>query len=251
MTAPDATPAGSEAQQSAPATIVLWPGARTFDQVLAQARTRDAEALSLLYRRFLPVVYRFLLARVRDVAVAEDLTSETFFAVMDSIADTRASDEMGFATWVLGIARHKLSHHFRAMKSRREVPMPLTETAEPANAAEEDDPLLVVIARESWAEVVAALDRLTLEQRTVLLQRCILGQSAEDVARLMGKPANAIYGLQFRALAALARHLKHTGPPGGAWSGRATHAAGRRPSDSSDSSDSSEGREGHGAGRGA
>jgi RNA polymerase sigma-70 factor, ECF subfamily len=223
----------------------LWPGGLTFDHVLARAQARDAEALSLLYRRFLPVIYRFLLGRVRDVPLAEDLTSETFFGVMGSLADVRATDEMGFATWALGIARHTLSHHYRRVKTHREVPMGLTEVAEPASVAEEDDPLLVLIARERWAEVLAALDRLTVEQRTVLLQRCILGRSAEEVARLMGKPANAIYGLQFRALAALARHLKYTGPPGEVVAGRATHAADRR------SSDAREGREGHGAGRGA
>jgi RNA polymerase sigma-70 factor (ECF subfamily) len=172
----------------------------------------------MLYRRFLPVVYRFLLARVDDVPLTEDLTSETFFAVMGGIADVRAKDELGFATWVLGIARNKLSQHFRRLKGRREIPMTLAEGAEPPTTAEEDDPLLVITARESWAEVVAALNLLTPEQRTVLLHRCILGRSTEDVARMMGKPANAIYGLQFRALASLARHLeKHgeqIGPPG-------------------------------------
>lgn len=218
----------------------LWPGGLTFDQVLARSKARDADALSLLYRRFLPVIYRFLLGRVRDVPLAEDLTSETFFGVMGSLADVRATDEMGFATWALGIARHKLSHHYRRVKTHHEVPMALAEVTEPASAAEEDDPLLVLIARERWAEVVAALDQLTTEQRTVLLQRCILGRSAEDVARLMGKPPNAIYGLQFRALAALARHLRQTGPPGGGSSGRETFAADRC---------SSEGRKGYGAGR--
>jgi RNA polymerase sigma-70 factor (ECF subfamily) len=193
-----------------------------------------------LYRRFLPVVYRFLLARTGDVPLAEDLTSETFFAVIGGIASAHATDEMAFVTWVLGIARNKLSDHFRRMRSRREVPMTPAEMAGPPTTAEEDDPLAVMIARENWAEVVAALGLLTTEQRAVLLHRCILGWSTEAVARLMGKPANAVYGLQFRALAALARHLEHTRSPGDASSGGEKRAAGERVS---------ERRTGHGARR--
>src|SRR5689334_2275994 len=87
--------------ESRPAQDANWPAGVRFEDVLERARARDSAALSLLYRRFLPVVYRFLLARLRDVPLAEDLTSETFFAIMRSIADVRAQDELGFATWVL------------------------------------------------------------------------------------------------------------------------------------------------------
>jgi len=197
----------SAAEQHAPITDPFWPAGLTFERVLHQARARDGEALSLLYRRFLPVVYRFLLARIGDVPVAEDLTSETFFAVMEGIGGVRAQDEMGFATWALGIARNKLAQHFRRLERRREIPLDFPEAAELPTTAEADDPLAVITTRESWAEVVAALDLLTPDQRTVLLHRCILGTSTEAVAQMMGKPPNAIYGLQFRALAALARRL--------------------------------------------
>jgi RNA polymerase sigma-70 factor (ECF subfamily) len=180
----------------------------SFTRLLELGRARDPEALSLLYRRFLPVVYRFLHSRTGNTAVAEDLTSDTFFAVMDSLGTLRAQDELGFATWALGIARNKLAMHFRRVKSRPEVSIDLADMAEPTTVAEEGDPLAVLITRERWADVVAALNQLTPEQRETLWRRCLLGESANEVAHAMGKPANAIYGLQFRALAALSRSLK-------------------------------------------
>src|SRR5215210_5687518 len=42
------------------------------------ARAGDAEAFGLLYDHYQPWIYRFLCYRVGSVAVAEDLTSETF-----------------------------------------------------------------------------------------------------------------------------------------------------------------------------
>jgi RNA polymerase sigma factor (sigma-70 family) len=76
-----------------------------------------------------------------------------------------------------------------------------------AATAEADDPLHILTARESWSEVATALNRLTEEQRMVVLYRCVLGYSTEEVGQLLGKPAGTIRALQFRALAQLSRLL--------------------------------------------
>jgi RNA polymerase sigma-70 factor, ECF subfamily len=190
------------------------PEEMPFSQLLELGRAHDPEALSLLYRRFLPVIYRFLHSRTGNTALAEDLTSDTFFAIMESLATLRAQDELGFATWALGIARNKLAMHFRRLKRKPEVSIESAAVAEPTTVAEEADPLLVLTARERWADVVSALNQLTPDQRETLWRRCLLGQSADVVAQAMGRPTNAIYGLQFRALAALARYLKDSDQPG-------------------------------------
>jgi RNA polymerase sigma-70 factor (ECF subfamily) len=186
---------------------MTWPPALPFAHVLERARALDQHALSLLYRRFLPVVYRFVLARVADPHLAEDLTADTFFAVVEGIAGARAADELGFAAWVLGIARNKIALHFRRQRARPEVSHDLPEEAQPLASADGDDPLAIITARESWAAVVDALDRLTEDQRAVVLYRCVLGYSTEDVAALLEKQPGTIRALQFRALASLARHL--------------------------------------------
>jgi len=194
---------GSSSQQSS-----LCLEQASFTRLLELSRLRDPAALSLLYRRFLPIIYRFIHSRTSNSTLAEDLTSDTFFSIMEGLGSLRAQDELGFATWALGIARNKLAVHFRRVKSRPEVSIDLAEMAEPTTVADDGDPLAVLIARERWAEVVSALNRLTLEQRETLWRRCLVGESADEVAHAMGKPTNAIYGLQFRALAALARYLK-------------------------------------------
>jgi RNA polymerase sigma-70 factor (ECF subfamily) len=166
----------------------------------------------MLYRRFMPVVYRYVLARVGTVPAAEDVTSETFFAVIDSIASMRAQDELTFAAWVLGIARNKVAMHFRRLRSGELGSESLLEEDEqPVATAGAGDPLAVITARESWAEVVAALNKLTEDQQAVVLYRCVLGYSTDEVAKLLQKQPNAIRVLQFRALASLARHLGMAG----------------------------------------
>jgi RNA polymerase sigma-70 factor, ECF subfamily len=194
--------------QSAPGgTRHSLPPDLPFATILVAARGGDKTALSALYRRFLPAVYRFILARVSGVALAEDLTSDTFMAMLEGIGTVRAQDELGFATWLLRIARNEVGQYYRRQRARPDLVPTLPERHEPAAVADEDDPLTVLTARESWGEVVTALDQLTQEQRFVVLYRCVHGYSTEDVGRALGKPANAIRGLQFRALASLARAL--------------------------------------------
>lgn len=186
---------------------MTWPPTLPFEAVLARARTLDNTAISLLYRRFLPVVYRYALARVSDVHHAEDITADTFFAMVEGIGGSRAQDELAFVAWVLGIARNKVALHYRRHYGRSEVQGDLPEEHQPFATADGGDPLTIITARESWSDVVRALQQLTDEQRTVVLYRCVLGYSAEDVGRLLNKQAGSIRALQFRALATLARIL--------------------------------------------
>jgi RNA polymerase sigma-70 factor (ECF subfamily) len=178
---------------------------------LERARELDRSALGMLYRRFMPVVYRYVLARVGTVPAAEDVTSETFFGVIDGIASMRAHDELTFAAWVLGIARNQVAMHFRRLRTREPEPEPLLEEEQPVATAGAGDPLEVITAQESWAEVLAALNKLTEDQQTVILYHCVLGYSTDEVAELLQKQPNAIRVLQFRALASLARHLGMAG----------------------------------------
>ncbi len=186
---------------------MTWPPTLPFERVLERAKALDKSALSMLYKRFLPVVYRYTLARVSDIHQAEDITADTFIAVVEHIATTRALDELSFAAWLLGIARNKVAMHFRQRRGQPHMQRDMPEDAEPVASAEGDDPLTVITARESWSEVVQALNLLTEEQRTVVLYRCVLGYPTEDVARLMEKQPGTIRALQFRALNSLARHL--------------------------------------------
>lgn len=195
------------------------PPALPFDEALRRARCRENpkladEALSLIYRRFLPVVYRYILARVADEAVAEDLTSETFYAMVKHIGDTRACDEASFAGWILAVARNQVAAYYRGERARPTIQLdePVAELLiEPSG---DGDPLRVATARESLVELKQALDRLTDEQRHVLLYRAVYGFSAEELGREFNKKPGAIRALQFRALESLARILRLNAPAG-------------------------------------
>lgn len=187
-----------------------------FRLQLDGARRGESEALSTLYRQFLPGIFGYVATRVPDRATAEDLTSEVFLKMVEGIGQLRASDEPGFAAWLLQIARLTVADYYRKRQYQ-----PMCVSFEPACGEEESygecwtissnqadgDPAQWIEAREEWASVVAAINTLTEEQRQVLVGRLIIGFDVATVARMMGKKANAVKSLQFRALQSLHRLL--------------------------------------------
>ncbi len=188
-----------------------------FGRQLDRARRGDPEALSALYRQFLPGVFGYIAARVPNRATAEDLTSEVFLQMVEGISRLRTQEEAGFAAWMLQIARITVAGYYR-QREGQPVMVSLTSTTWQEEAGEQGVPLLTASpaadpahqaeAREAWGEVVEAINALTEEQRQVLVSRLILGYDVETVGRMLGKKGNAIKALQFRALHSLHRLLR-------------------------------------------
>ena len=84
------------------------------------ARGGDAEAFGQLYDHYHGSVYRFLFYRTRSTTLAEDLTSETFFRALRSMAGFRWQGK-DFGAWLMTIARNLCTDHFKAGRTRLEL----------------------------------------------------------------------------------------------------------------------------------
>jgi len=79
--------------------------------------TSQAEEVNFteLYRKNANQVFYYLYSRLRNVADAEDLTSQTFVTALENLSQLR--DPLKFTPWVFTIARNKVNDFFR--KSQR------------------------------------------------------------------------------------------------------------------------------------
>jgi RNA polymerase sigma-70 factor (ECF subfamily) len=192
-----------------------------FSSTLDRARRGEAEAISALYRHFLQGVFWYIAARVPDRPTAEDLTSEVFLEMVEGIHKVGANNEATFASWLFQIARITVAGYYR---KRERVPASISLDSEsegesvlwgdgsntttiPMNHPD-SDPVRWAEARDEWYTVAQAINALTEEQRQVLVGRLILGYDVTTVAQMVGKKANAVKALQFRALNSLQRLLR-------------------------------------------
>ena len=189
--------------------------ATTFAQVIKQARSHDEEALVALYHRALPVIYRYVLARLGRPDLVEDVVSEVFLVMVESIDELRTEQEAGFYAWLLQIAQGKISRALRHVtrNERKQIPLPNNQTSDHYNSIElvatdlVSNPVELHEWRETLEEVGLAMGNLSAEQQIIVIGRFLAGQKIEDLAQVLGKQPGAVRILQFRALNTLAKHL--------------------------------------------
>jgi RNA polymerase sigma-70 factor (ECF subfamily) len=172
---------------------------------LVAARGREPAAITRVYTAYAPALFRFFLAAVGDRPTAEDLTGDVFKSAIEGLPRFRGPVG-ALGGWLFTIARRDLSDYRR--RQARHLVQPLDGLLEEAAlAAGVDDPEELALDRVEGDRVLAALRQLSPDQREVLLLRMAAGQSAPEVAAIVGKTTGAVKALQHRGVASLARLL--------------------------------------------
>jgi RNA polymerase sigma-70 factor (ECF subfamily) len=173
--------------------------------LVLHAKTGDSDAFGTLYDRYVDLVYRYIYYRVGSHPLAEDLTSETFLRALRRIAGFTWQGR-DFGAWLVTIARNLVTDHFKSGRYRLEIPtgeimdVPLDGAHIPENA---------VVTALINDRVLRAVRDLNPEQQECVVLRFLHGLSVAETALIMGKKSGAIKALQFRAIRALARALRH------------------------------------------
>lgn len=170
--------------------------------LLVKARALDEEALAEIHDRYYEPIFRYVVYRVSNEQVAEDLTSEVFIRLLNALRDHTAPQKT-LRGWLYGVAFRVVSDYHRKQYRRQHVK--LTE-----NIASGEDPVESVAHQLDWNEVKAALAELTDAQRQVIALRFGAELPIRQVAEVMGKTEGAVKQLQARAIASLTRLLKET-----------------------------------------
>ncbi|GAA1280365.1 sigma-70 family RNA polymerase sigma factor [Saccharothrix xinjiangensis] len=166
------------------------------------AQDGDTDAFGALYDRYVDVVYRYVLFRVGDRTLAEDVTSETFLRALRSI---RSISYQGrdVGAWFVTIARNIVFDHVKSSRYRLEVTTAeLTDNREVTHGPED-----AVLTGATNAELLRCVGQLGDDQRECITLRFIQGLSVAETAARMGRNEGAIKALQHRAVRRLAQLL--------------------------------------------
>lgn len=99
----------------------------------------------MLYQQFLPGIFGYMATRVPDRGTAEDLTSDVFVQMIEGIHNLRATNEAGFAAWLLRIAHAVVAGYYRKReKQPPQVSIP-TENWKKASQARRSSYLTAIL----------------------------------------------------------------------------------------------------------
>lgn len=150
----------------------------TFD-LLLRAISGERGAVSELTAMFLPRVYGLCVRILRNPALAEEATQETFVRALKALPRLRSPER--FTGWILVIASNT------ARETLRKEPRTHSLESEPAAAQSTTD--------ESDARKVAldhAIGELAAEERALFLLHSVEGVSQEQLAHNTGKSVSSI-----------------------------------------------------------
>jgi RNA polymerase sigma-70 factor (ECF subfamily) len=168
-----------------------------LDQLIGSVRRGDRDAIAAVYIEVAPALRGFLRRRVPHGEVADDLVEQTFVELIEG-CERIQGDGRSLRAWLFRAARNNL-YDWRKRADRRgdhELTARHAATLEDTDA----DPADKVAAADLDPTLVAALEKLTDEQRDVVELRLVGGLSLAQVADITGRRVGAVKALQHRAV---------------------------------------------------
>jgi RNA polymerase sigma-70 factor, ECF subfamily len=169
--------------------------------LVERAQGGDREALEELYLIHFDRIYSYLHMTIGNRHDAEDLTTQTFLRMLESIGRFKQG-AAPFSAWLFRIAHNLSMDHFRANRRWQ----PEEEVPEPRDSEElsAEDAAFHEIGRQSMLELI---DRLSHEQQQVLTLKFVFNFGNQEAATILGKTEGAVKSLQHRALLTLQKQL--------------------------------------------
>jgi RNA polymerase sigma-70 factor (ECF subfamily) len=165
---------------------------------------RDAEAI--LVEHFTPRIRAMVLARLRNLDIARDLTQETLVAVLHAARNGQIRDPARLPAFVQGVARNLVNNYARRRQQHPEVE--LDDVAQQLTAPEQDP-----ATGERRELLMNALQMLEPHDREVLRLTLVDGLKPAEIAARTGMSAEVIRARKTRALKRVLKAIEHLSRP--------------------------------------
>lgn len=169
------------------------------DATLAVRARDDPRAFTVLFRRHVHDVHRFVRRRTGDDALADDLTALVFERCWTALPGFRLRHD-SLRPWLMRVAANVLASHYRSDERRRRREHLVVVRDEPRGVSDPADAF-------ADAALLAALGELSERHQEVLTLRFLADLSTEEIADVLGIARGHVAVLQYRALAELRRRM--------------------------------------------
>ncbi len=145
------------------------------------------------YQRNATAVFYYLYSRLRNVADAEDLTSQTFVTALENLS--KLHDPLKFRPWVFTIARNKAFDFLR--KSQRHPSVDFDEDLDQAKAVGGE---LTQTEQDRLLDLESLISRLSPLDQEYLRLRIVADLPFAEIASILSEPETRIKKKYYRLL---------------------------------------------------
>ncbi len=164
--------------------------------LIQRAKRGDTHAYEELVHAYQGIAFRIAYLIARDAADAEDSAQEGFVKAWRALG--RFREGAPFRPWLLQIVANEARNRRRSAGRRAHLAL-RAATEEPSGGAA-PSPEAALLSAEQRAGLLAAVEELPEEQRTVISLRYFVGLSEQEVGEALGIPQGTVKSRTARAL---------------------------------------------------
>lgn len=172
------------------------------DSVLVSNYINGSEkSLELIIVRHKQRIFSFILSKVLDREIAEDIFQDTFIKVINTLKRGKYNEEGKFLPWVMRIAHNLIIDHFR--RSKRIPTFKNTDEFDIFTVISDDGVLNVekqLIKNQILEDVRGLINELPEDQKEVLVMRIYKDMSFKEIAENTNVSINTALGRMRYAL---------------------------------------------------
>jgi len=174
--------------------LIVLPDLAVEESLLTRIQRGEQQAISDTYDLYFAPLYQYVRMKTGDGSLAEDIVSEVFISLIESL-NRPSAPRKNLRAWLFTVARNQIATHYGKQKQ-----LPLSDLEDWMPTSPDNNPEILAGDVIELERVRHALRMLVAEHQEVLLLRFGQRLSIKETADIMGKSASAIKSLQWRAL---------------------------------------------------
>ena len=181
------------------------------EQLISSYINGKNQSLNILINRHRPRLLGFIISKVRDKNLAEDILQDTFCKVMETLKKGKYNEQGKFLPWIMRIAHNLSIDYFRKKNKTKFVrskdDFNIFDLIKDTSVSVEDE----IIHNKILNDVKKIINRLPDEQCVVLKMRYYSNMSFHEIAEDCNISINTALGRMRYALINLRKIIKKEG----------------------------------------
>ena len=169
-------------------------------ELVAKYLNGDNSSFELLLMRHKNKVFSFIMSKIKNRDLTEDLFQDTFIKVINSLQKGKYNEEGKFLPWMMRIAHNLVIDHFRKQSKIKTIKprddFNIFDLINDGNIGHDEN----MIRKQVHADLNMLIDDLPSEQMQVLKMRYFEDLSFKEISNLTGVSINTALGRMRYAL---------------------------------------------------
>jgi len=175
------------------------------EKELIKRAKKDPKVFGELYDEYYPQIFGYILKRVANLEIAQDITSETFFKALKKLWQFRWRN-ISFSAWLYRIANNEIANYFRKNKNYSTSLDKLLEENgfEPIALHNPETEFLEsqekLKKHQDFLKIQEKISQLPIKYQEVITLRFLEKKKIKEISEILGKKEGTIKSLLHRGL---------------------------------------------------